>query len=95
MTSYNSLLKRVKKLESHERLKQGESHVFYMEDGSYLEVNAREFNAIWDDVEVGKPNKHYEHLKKKLDEGYPDEGGLIHLMMAWDVNMNLDLWDDE
>lgn len=86
------LFKRIKTLEKTLKV---EDHVFYFEDGTHLKITALQFKRLWEDIHAVRHNSIYEHMKEKLNQGYPDDSGLIYLMQAEDPSSFPDLWDDE
>lgn len=90
---FNSKLS--KRLKNIEKTLKTENYWFAFEDGTGFELTEMEFHKMFDDVNKGIYNKYYECLKDRLNEGFPDDGGLIYLLMAEDPKENTDLWDDD
>jgi hypothetical protein len=92
-TLFNSnLLKRLKNIEKQLQV---ENYIFEFEDGTHIEVTNRQFHQIWDDIHNKRHNSIYETMKEKLNQGYPDDAGLIHLMQAEDPIFVAELWKED
>jgi len=72
---------------------QVENYVFQFEDGSHIQLSGNQFQRIWEDIQNERPNPTYERLKAKLEQGFPDDAGLIYLMKAEDPNEYPNLWE--
>ena len=86
-----NLKSRLKRLE---RQSKGGYVTITFTDNSELTIPIKQLRGLWFDVTRIHENSLYQRMKAKYDEGYPDNSGLIHSMLAYDKVLNRGLWNE-
>lgn len=88
-----NLKARLKKLES--RIKDNIVYrVITFSDGEVVQVPDRKIGDMFSSAMRGNPDKLAQLFYRKLDAGFEDEAGLVHLLDVYRVDFST-LWDDE
>lgn len=95
------LKERLKKLEKQLKISNPVEYILFVNpqtgESFYIETTEKEIEQMWDDNLHGRPNKLEQKFHDAFERGFIDEGGLVHLLRAFNEKYTniKDLWEDE
>jgi len=90
-----NLYARIEKLKKSVMVGQEQWTLIEFEDDDRLAMREVDFRRMFKDVLNGRPNDHYEFMKQKRDQGFPDKNGIIFNLEAYDPLNYEEVWLDE